>query len=103
MSRTRHHYRIANPVRFFIFILLCTMILVFAGYSIFGAGNAEAAAVKTYAQVTVQDGDSLWGIVEQYNPDADIDIRNAVCDIYEINDIDADSLQPGDSIFVPIY
>ena len=102
-NSTRHHYRIADPVRFFIFILISIMILSFAGYSIIGAGNAEAAAVRTYAQVTIQDGDNLWDLVEQFNPDANIDVRYAIYDICEINDIDADSIKPGDTIFVPVY
>lgn len=103
MKRSGHHYRIANPVRFFIFILICTLMIMFAGYSILGAGHADAAAVRTYAQVTINDGDNLWSIVEQYNPDSNINVQNAIYDIYEINDITADDLQPGDKIFVPIY
>lgn len=99
----RHRYRIYSPLRFFIFVLLSIMIAVFSGYAIIGAANAEAASVKTYAQVSVGADDNLWSIVEAYNPDANIDIRDALYDIYEINDISADDLQPGDKIFVPIY
>ena len=79
------------------------MMLVFAGYTITGASDAEAAAVNTYAQVTIQDGDNLWSIVEKYNPDANINIQSAIYDIYEINDIGADDIMPGQVIFVPIY
>ena len=98
-----HHYRIVNPVRFFLFVVISIMILVFAGYSIVGAGNAEAAAVRSYAQVTIHDGDNLWSIVERYNPDANINVRDVIYEIYEINDIDADDIKPGDVIFVPLY
>ncbi len=99
----RHHYRIADPVRFFIFILICTMIIAFAGYTVISSGKAEAAAVNTYAQVTVQENDSLWGLVEKFNPDANIDVQSVIYDIYEINDIEAGSIQPGDTIFIPVY
>ena len=99
----RHHYRIKSPIRFFIFILIVTMAIAFAGYSIAGISSAEAAAANKSAQVTIADGDNLWDIVEAYNPDANIDIRDAVYDIYEINDITADDIKPGDTIFVPIY
>ena len=102
-TSSRHHYRIVNPLRFFIFVFICIMITAFAGYSIIGASDAEAAAVRTYSQVTIQDGDNLWDIVEQYNPHADIDVRSAIYDIYEINDIDADDVRPGKTIFVPVY
>ena len=102
-ANTGHHYKIVNPVRFFIFVLLVIMIMVFGVYSVIGASDAEAAVVRTYAQVTIQDGDNLWDIIEEYNPDANINVRDAVYDIYEINDIDDCSVNPGDTIFVPIY
>lgn len=100
---SRHHYRIVNPVRFFIFVLISIMILVFAAYSLIGATDAQAAAVDTYAQVTVSENDTLWGLVERYNPDSNINVRDAVYEIYEINDLEVGSIQPGDTIFVPVY
>ena len=79
------------------------MIIAFAGYSVIGAADAEAATVRTYAQVTITEGDSLWSIVERYNKDAHIDVQSVIYDIYEINDINAADIQPGDKIFVPVY
>ena len=102
-NSNRHHYRIVKPVRFFMFIVISIMILIFAGYSVIGAADAEAAAVRTYAQVTISDGDNLWSIAERYNKDAHVDIQSVIYDIYEINDIDAADIQPGETIFVPVY
>jgi nucleoid-associated protein YgaU len=99
----RHHYRIVKPFRFFLFVVLSIMITVFAGYTVIGAGNAEAAAVRTYVQVTIDEGDSLWSIVERCNKDANIDVQSAIYDVYEINDIDAADIQPGDKLFIPVY
>ena len=99
----RHHYRIVNPVRFFIFVVLSIMILIFAGYSVIGISDAEAASVRSYAQVVIQDGDNLWNLVERYNPDARIDIRDTIYEICEINDIEAGDIRPGDVIFIPVY
>ena len=99
----RHHYRIVKPVRFFLFIVISITILVFAGYTAIGAGNAEAAAVRTYAQVTVDEGDSIWSIVERCNKGANIDVQSAIYDVYEINDIDASDIRPGDKLFIPVY
>ena len=99
----RGHLKVVNPVRFFIFILICIMIIMFAGYSITGAGRAEAAAIDTYARVVVNDGDTLWNIAERYNPDADVSTRDIVYDICEYNNVDAGDIQPGDVIYVPVY
>ena len=99
----RHHYRIVNPVRFFIFVVISIMIVIFAGYSIMGISDANAAAVRTYKQVVIQDGDNLWDLIESYNPGANIDVRDAIYDVYEINDISECDVQPGETIFIPIY
>ena len=102
-KNNRHHYRIVDPVRFFLAVVISMMIVIFAGYSIIGATQAQAATVRTYKQVTIQDGDNLWNLVEMYNPDSRIDIRDAIYDIYEINDIDESDIRPGEKIFIPIY
>jgi nucleoid-associated protein YgaU len=99
----KHHYRIVKPFRFFLFVVISIMVIVFAGYTAIGAGNAEAAAVRSYVQVTVDEGDNLWNIVERCNKDAHVDIQSAIYDVYEINDIDAADIQPGDKLFIPVY
>ena len=99
----KHHYRIVKPVRFFMFVLISIMIIVFAGYTVIGAGNAEASAVRTYVQVTIGEGDSLWSVIERCNRDSNIDVQSAIYDVYEINDIDAADIHPGDKLFIPIY
>ncbi len=98
-----HHYRIVKPFRFFLFVVISIMVIVFAGYTAIGAGNAEAAAVRTYVQVTIDEGDNLWSIVERCNKSANIDVQSAIYDVYEINDIDAADIHPGDKLFITVY
>lgn len=102
-EKRRHHYRIANPVRFFVFIFICTMILSFAAFTVLGSGRAEASSARTYAQVTVSEDDTLWGLIEKYNPDGRVSVRSAIYDVCEINDIDAGDINPGDKLFIPVY
>ena len=85
-----HHYRIVKPFRFFLFVVISIMII-------------EAASVRQYVQVTIGEGDNLWSIVERCNKDAHIDVQSAIYDVYEINDIDAADIQPGDKLFIPVY
>ena len=99
----KHHYKIVKPFRFFIFVVISIMVIVFAGYKAIGAGNAEAAAVRSYVQVTIDEGDNLWSIVERCNKDAHIDVQSAIYDVYDINDIEAADIQPGDKLFIPVY
>ena len=99
---TKRHYRIVNPVRFFIFILITVLMITFAGYSLLNSGKAEAAAPARYAKVVIQENDTLWEIASAYNPDA-TDVRDIIYEIYDFNNIDANNLQPGDVAFVPVY
>ena len=99
----KRKYKIVKPFRFFVFVLICSMLCIFAVYAASGSGKAEAASLTRYATVKIQDNDTLWNIVETYNPECNIDVRSALYDIYEINGIDADSIKPGDEILVPIY
>ena len=100
--RTRH-YRIVKPVRFFIFVLISIMIIIFTGYGLLNSGKAEAASADSYERVVVQTNDTLWGLAEMYNPDVEMSYRDIVYDICEINDISAGDIHPGDVIFIPVY
>ena len=100
----RHVYRIANPVRFFFFILITIMIAAFAGYTIFGGESAEAEAVsaESYTEVVIQENDNLWDIVSYYAPDCDT--REVIHEVYELNGINSGTvLYPGDRLTVPVY
>ena len=95
--------RIVNPVRFFIAIFICVFSLTLATYSLFIGSSAQASSVNTFKQVVVQDNGSLWAVAEEYC-ESNMDIRDYIDDICEINDIDSnDVLQQGDILFVPIY
>ncbi|NLY87378.1 MAG: LysM peptidoglycan-binding domain-containing protein [Clostridiales bacterium] len=98
----RPKYKIVKPIRFFVFILLTVMITVFAAYGLFSYSKAEAASVDTYVQVCVSENGNLWNIAERYVPD-DIDIRDYIHEIREVNDITEGNLQPGDILFIPIH
>ena len=100
--RTRH-YRIVKPVRFFIFVLISIMIIIFAGYGLVNPGKASAATAESYARVVIQSDDTLWSLAELYNPDSDISYRDIVYDICDVNGIDAGDIHPGDVVYIPIY
>lgn len=97
----RKHYRITSPIRFFIFVTIVTMTLIFTTYTLLGFADTEAAATETYKVVQVKDNDTLWTIADEYC-DPHADIRDTVAEICEINDISADQIQPGDTVVVPV-
>ena len=96
-------YKIVNPARFFVFVLICVLTIVFAGYTLINLGSAEASSVSTYQQVIIDSNDSLWEVAAEHCQ-SNMDVRDYIDDICETNDITSnDVLQPGQVIFVPIY
>lgn len=96
-------YKIVRPVRFFIFIFICIMVIVFAGYSFLASGKAEAKTARTYERVVVQENDTLWALAEMFNPDVDMSYQEIIHEICEINEMDSVDLHPGDEVFIPVY
>ena len=71
----------------------CAALVLVAGAAI---GSGEAAPTRT---VTVQPGDTLWGIAAQAAPGEDP--RQVIDRIRELNPVGA-SLQAGDKLEVPV-
>lgn len=103
MNNKRRRYKIVKPFRFFVFVLICSMITIFTAYALSGSGEAEAATLTRYATVKIQENDTLWDIIETHNPNGNVNVISALYDLYDINGIDADSIRPGDVILVPVY
>ena len=101
MAAKRHHYRVADPIRFFLFIFISIMIIAYAAFGILSINTAQAESVTRYERVVIQENDTLWNIAISYNPDVH-DARQLVHEIYEVNDITSD-IHPGDIIYVPVY
>ncbi|WP_042348784.1 cell division suppressor protein YneA [Bacillus massiliigorillae] len=56
---------------------------------------------ENYVEVTVVQGDSLWGIAKKYNYD-NINTTQLVSHLEKLNNINGDSLKIGDVILVPV-
>lgn len=96
-------YKVVKPVRFFLFVLIVTMALVIFISTLFTGSETEASSMDTFVQVELSESDSIWTIASEYCNDSQ-DIRDFIKDIKDVNDISsADTLHPGDKIFVPIY
>lgn len=96
-------YRIVNPIRFFIFVCICVLTIVFSAYTLINLNTAQASSVNTYQQVVVHDNGTLWDIAEKHCQ-SNMDIRDYIYEICDINDISSnDSLYAGDILFVPVY
>ena len=95
-------YRINNRFRFITFMALMMVITVFAATTMFGFNEADSLSTPSHVIVKVQPGDTLWDIADDYGPD-DVDIRRVVYEICKLNDVNANSIHPGQTLIVPEY
>lgn len=95
-------YRIQSQLRFTVFLVLAAIIIFTATTTALGFNQAEALTKPVYTEIQIQNGDTLWDLAKEYGP-KDQDIRKVVYAICEINQIQADELQSGQSILIPKY
>ena len=85
--------------RRFIFVLLCAAIILFVFIAPFH--TADATNQNSFIVITVNDGDTLWNIAQKYN-NTGKDIRRAIHEIKEINDIKKSIIFPGQQLKIPV-
>ncbi len=78
-----------------IIISICSLNLLLGTTS-----EANGYTENNYKTIEICSGDTLWDIAALYMPD-DMDIRDAVYELQEINDLDTTALTPGQELLVP--
>ncbi|MZQ75637.1 MAG: LysM peptidoglycan-binding domain-containing protein [Peptoclostridium sp.] len=81
----------------YIILLLSLTVNVF---NIFAQGKQDIGDIEI-RQIVVMEGDTLWDIAQK-NMSEDTDIRDYICQIQELNDMDGANLIPGETIMVPL-
>lgn len=92
-------YRIKSRVRFTIFCVLVFLLLVGTVSTVFA--GAYAASEPQYLQIEVESGDTLWDLAREFGP-ADQDVRRVVWHICNVNQVSAETLQPGQILLIPV-
>lgn len=85
-------------------MLLAAVLLSLAGFFTSPAKASDSVAdlaPTPSVSVTVQPGDSLWGIAGFVAPDRDA--RDVVADIVQLNNLTGGAVLPGQRLFVPTY
>ena len=98
---TNKKYRIKSNFRFITFIVIVLGLTI--GAIGFKTGSNEAIALDKPAEpitVEVLAGDTLWDIADHFKSD-DKDIRMAVYEICQANDIQDGTIQPGMILTIP--
>jgi len=93
-------YRVVNRFRFISFLLICLLILSLIIVPLFNTSFARSKESKSYVQITVNPGDTLWQIAREYGP-GNKDVREVIYDICKLNGISAETLKAGDMLLIP--
>ncbi len=93
--------KVKSRVRFTAFVLIMLFAVTGLFNTMLGLNDALGLTKQEYIEVSINSGDTLWTIAEQYMP-SDMDIRKAVHIIKNVNEIDS-QLQPGQTILIPEY
>ncbi len=86
---------------------LCILIMVYS-VLFFSANKANAddgtkkTEYKYFTQITVEEGDSLWGIANKYKGD-NTSVSDELAEIKHINNLRSDNIMEGQKIVVPYY
>lgn len=79
------------------------------GMCVFGMANLVFASIgggkegkPSGVEVTVQAGDTLWEIANQYNEQADMSIQELMYYIQKENQLTSAIVHPGDVLVIPI-
>ena len=100
-KNTRHKkYRVKSKFRFITSLVIVFGLLIGTGSLLFGNNVSIALTTDQTQTVHIQTGDTLWSIAKKYKSDQ-TDVRKAVYEICQANDISADELQGGMTIVIP--
>ncbi len=100
-DREMKHLHIVNRFRFTVFMASVILIVSMLIGLLIGSFNASGSTKHSYETITVQSGDTLWTIAEQYKPDSQ-DIRDYIYEVCDRNDIKAGDLVQGMDIEIPV-
>ncbi|MGI6727787.1 MAG: cell division suppressor protein YneA [Anaerovoracaceae bacterium] len=95
-------YRIKSHLRFSIFLSLMIILTVFLFSSFFNMNQVDSLSNQEYTSVLIKNGDTLWGLAKIYGPN-NLDTREVIYTICDINNISPNEIQPGQSILIPKY
>lgn len=91
------NYRLTNPGRLMRVLAVFALALLLSIVGISGS-VATSEAPRTLEYVTVNHGDSLWSLADQYSEG---DPRDWIAEVVTLNALDSSTLIPGQQIALP--
>lgn len=90
------------PCLVFCLMLICGGAFLFNIISSESASASEEYLAQATVSIIVDQGDCLWGLIKEYNPNYCGDMRKMVREVKELNSLGSVAIYPGDIIVIPI-
>jgi len=58
---------------------------------------------KYYKSITIQQGDSLWSIAQEYNADSEISMQEYIDELVQVNGLKSKTIHAGQHLVVAYY
>ena len=85
-------------------ILVSLSILLGTSMNVFAGSKADISSyTKYYKSIQIEAGDTLWNIADEYIEDLNIDKKEYIAEICELNEICEDEIHAGDYIVIAYY
>ncbi len=81
-------------------VVVIALILVILGTSVASAKDIDNSKPKYYTSITIESGDTLWSIAEEYMYDEYDSVEEYVNELIKINGLTSDKLYAGNNLVV---
>lgn len=86
-------------------LVMIVSLIILLGSSIHALANSNdnRPVNKYYTSITVENGDTLWDIADEYISGYDIDKNDYIAEVSALNNLSKDEIHAGQSIVVAYY
>ena len=90
-------------------LLLMTVLLITIGTMVFGScfslakDNSTEPAYKYYTSITIQEGDSLWSIAEEYKTEHYDSTQDYIDELVVLNNLSSETIHAGQYLMIIYY
>lgn len=84
-------------------IILVTVLYILISHKDSPATSASNASKKYYKCITIEEGDTLWDIANEYKTEEYASTQDYIDEVLAINNLNTDVIVDGTNLLIPYY
>ena len=84
-------------------IILVTVLYILISHKDSPATNASNASKKYYKCITIEEGDTLWDIANEYKTEEYASTQDYIDEVLAMNNLNTDMIVDGTNLLIPYY